>query len=40
MEDLQTVQRRLRDLVELLHAAEIRFMVASAVFCLRKDGAA
>jgi hypothetical protein len=39
-EDLQTAQQRLKDFVELLHAVEIRFLVASAAFCTRKDSAA
>jgi hypothetical protein len=40
IEDLQTAQQRLRDFVELLQATEIRFMVASAAFCLRGETAA
>jgi hypothetical protein len=33
MEDVQTVQQRLQDFVEMLHAVEVRVMVATAAFC-------
>jgi hypothetical protein len=40
VEYLQTTQQRLQDYIEMLHAVEIRCLVASAALCLRKESAA